>query len=66
MRSNERGQKSNLPRGRRGAVLGERWMRGQEEGSGVNLSVALQRRSRADASTVGWWVRHEGEERGAG
>lgn len=35
-------------------------------GGGGNLPVALPRQSRADASTVGWRVRHGGEEGGQG
>lgn len=52
-------------RGRGGGVLqklGQRWIRGQEEGG---KAACLPRQSRADASTVGWRVRH-GVRRGAG
>lgn len=43
-------------------MLGERWIRGHEEG--VELACSPQRQSRANTSTLGWRVRHGGEEGG--
>lgn len=61
LRSNERGQRSDLVRGRGGGVsqrLEVGWIRGHGGGGGGEVACSLLRQCRANTSTVGWRVRH--------